>query len=356
MKYITRNNKSIYFKENSIYLDTQKIFDTSFDDFDVCGDEKGNLYILCQDNNNSIHMITISGDKISIRCILNSKINDGYNKYFNIEYINGWLNAVYSIKHDDKYLIIHHIINSDINPVVIDTIDKSSKIFLFRDNDDNLYAIYKNLNIGYKKYNWKSKNWDAFSVLTDKEGELYFADAFLTDSFETVLSINKDSDFSIICNNETIIDNIKDSLCPVIVNTKNETNVLFEYQGRILKSTKRDTDSNFSKAKYAYFGSLSRYTLITTLNEDTKKDTTYGFKNSRGIYEPLIADSDKIYKKEEINTTPPEMPENEQNEKSYNELIKLLENKTEFEILSKISERITAIEKLLEEIKNGNQA
>ena len=110
MKYIAENTV-IDYKDNYIGRNSEKIFETPFSDFDVCADDKGNEFILCQDKENGIYLITVSGADINSKCILQSRVTEGYEKYFNAEYVNGWINAVYSIRHDDKILVIHHIIN-----------------------------------------------------------------------------------------------------------------------------------------------------------------------------------------------------------------------------------------------------
>ena len=124
MKYIAQSTV-IDYKDNYIRRNTEKIFETPFDDFDVCADDRGNIFVLCQDKENGIHLITISGKDVNEKCLLQSKITEGYEKYFNAEYVNGWINALYTIKHDGKNLIIHHTINSDVSPFVLESLENA---------------------------------------------------------------------------------------------------------------------------------------------------------------------------------------------------------------------------------------
>ena len=108
MKYIFENTV-IDYKEGAIRKNGEKIFETAFADFGVCTDDKGNLYILCQNNKNAIYLISVSGESVSNKCLLESKNESGYEKSFCAEFVNGWINGVYVIKHEEKYLLIHNI-------------------------------------------------------------------------------------------------------------------------------------------------------------------------------------------------------------------------------------------------------
>lgn len=348
MKYIAESTV-IDYKDNYIRRNSEKIFETPFSDFDVCADDKGNIFILCQNNENGIYLITISGKDVSERCLLQSKVTEGYEKHFNSEYVNGWINALYSIKHDGKNLIIHHTINSDVSPFVLDSLENETKLFLFKDAQDNLYAVYKNEAVGYRKYEWKSKSWGEFTVLCQAEGELLFADGDFTTEPEFVFSLKDGNNVSVCCGDKNIISGINEKAMPVIINYRRELTVLFEYQGRILQSVKKE-NGEFSRPKYAYFGSLSKYELLINL-ADTYKIKTYGNMTPRGTYRSLL--TVEAPQKEEIKEPKP-MPEEKSTEKKYDEIIKLLENKNEYEILSEILRKLNTVEKLLEEMKYGN--
>ncbi len=343
MKYIFENTV-IDYKEGHIRRNGENIFETAYDDFDVCADDKGNCFIVCQNNSNGIYLLSLSGEKVNEKCLLESRREDGYEKSFCCEYVNGWINAVYVIKHEDRYLLIHHIINSEINPFVVDTFDLDSKLFLFKDYDDNLYVIYNKEEIGFKKYDWKSKKWSGFKEICN--GRLMFADGDFSMEENFVVSAKEDKGTTVYCGEE-IISDLPEEVKPVVVCYRRETAVLFEYQGRILKSVKEE---RFSRPKYAYFGSLARYELVTIIS-DTYKTKTYASLTPRGIYRPLVM-SEPI-KKEEIKEPEP-MKEELSTEKKYDEIIKLLENKSEFEILSSIMKKLEEIERKVEAIKLGN--
>ena len=174
MKYIAENTV-IDYEKNYITVNGREIFETPFKDFDVCGDDKGTVYVLCQNKDNGIYLVTIRGEDISEKCLLQSRVSEGYEKFFNCEFVNGWINALYTIKHEEKTLLVHHVINSDIKPTVLDSLEEGTRVFLFKDFQDNLYAFYKNENIGYKKYDWKSKEWSGFKTVSQAQGELLFA-------------------------------------------------------------------------------------------------------------------------------------------------------------------------------------
>lgn len=348
MKYIAQSTV-IDYKDNCIRKDLEKIFETPFGDFDVCADDRGNIFVLCQDKENGIHLITISGKDVNEKCLLRSKITEGYEKHFNAEYVNGWINALYTIKHDGKNLIIHHTVNSDTSPFVLDSLENETKLFLFKDAQDNLYAVYKNEKIGYRKFEWKSKKWGEFTALCQAEGELLFADGDFTSEPEFVFSLKDGNNVSVYCGEEEIISGIREEVMPVIINYRRELIVLFEYQGRILQSIKKE-NGEFSRPKYAYFGSLTKYELLVNLF-DTYKIKTYGNMTPRGTYRSLLMVEPP--QKEEIKEPEP-MPEEKSTEKKYDEIIKLLENKNEYEILANILGKLNAVEKVLEEMKNGN--
>ena len=174
MKYIFENTV-IDYRDGNIRRNGENIFETSFEDFDVCADDKGNLFVVCQNNSNGIYLLSINGESVNKKCLLESKTEEGYEKNFCCEYVNGWINAVYVIKHESKYLLIHHILNSEINPFVVDTFDEDTNLFLFKDYEDNLYIVYNREEIGFKKYEWKTKKWSNFEGIC--KGKLLFADA-----------------------------------------------------------------------------------------------------------------------------------------------------------------------------------
>ena len=346
MKYIAENTV-IDYRENNITGNGQNIFETPFDDFDVCADDKGNVFVLCQNGENSIYLISVSGEDVTQKCLLQSRVTEGYEKFFNCEYVNGWINALYSIKHEEKTLLVHHIINSDIKPFVLDSLEEGSKVFLFKDFQDNLYAVYKNGKIGYKKYDWKSKEWGSFEIICQEEGKLLFVSADFTKEPVFAISVKKEKYVSVYCQSECILSGVTQEIKPVVVNYKRELSVLFEYQGRILKSVK---ETQFTRPKYAYFGTVAKYELITNL-ADTYKFKTYGTLTQRGVYRTLLMS--EIPQKEEISEPEP-MPEEKSAEKKYDEIIKLLENKSEYEILANIMNKLNEMEKTLEEIKYGD--
>ena len=343
MKYIFEN-AVIDYKDGHIRRNGENIFETAFNDFDVCADDKGNLFTVCQNDSNGIFLISINGESISRKCLLESKTEEGYNKSFCCEYVNGWINAVYVIKHEDRYLLIHHIINSEINPFVVDTFDDDTKLFLFKDYDDNLYVVYNKEETGFKKYEWKTKKWSSFEKICD--GKLLFASADFSEKERFVVSVKEEKGTTVFCG-EKIISDLPEEVMPVVVCYGRETAVLFEYQGRILKSVKEEI---FSRPKYAYFGTIAKYELVTIIS-DTYKTRTYASLTPRGTYRPLILT--EPVKKEEIKQPEP-MKEELSVEKKYDEIIKLLENKSEFEILSSIMKKLEEIERKVEEVKLGN--
>ena len=345
MKYIFENTV-ISYNEGSIRKNGKSIFETNFADFGVRADDKGNCYILCQNNKSAIYLISISGESVNKKCLLESKNETGYEKSFCIEYVNRWINGVYVIKHEEKYLLIHHIVNSDITPFVVDSFDEETKVFLFKDYEDNLYVLYNNEKTGYKKYDWKSKKWSSFTTLCEEKGRLIFADGDFTSSPVFAFSLKDENGVFVFCE-EKIISSLPEEVKPVVVNYRRELTILFEYQGRILKSVKEE---KFSRPKYAYFGTLSKYELVCHI-KDTFKKATYAAFTQRGTYRPLILN--EAVQKEEIKEPKP-MNEEESAVKKYDEIIKLLENKSEFEILSAMMKKLEAIEKRLEEINCGN--
>ena len=182
--------------------------------------------------------------------------------------------------------------------------------------------------------------------ICEEEGELIFADGDFSAEPVFVLSLKDEKGTFVYCE-EKIISSLPEEVMPVVINYRRELTVLFEYQGRILKSVKEES---FSKPKYAYFGTLSKYELVCNI-EDSFKKTMYSTLTPRGTYRPLILN--EAVQKEEIKEPEP-MKEEISEAKKYDEIIKLLENKSEFEILSQIMKKLEEIEKRLGEISCGN--
>ena len=173
---------------------------------------------------------------------------------------------------------------------------------------------------------------------------MLFVSADFTKEPVFAISVKKEKYVSVYCQSECILSGVTQEIKPVVVNYKWELSVLFEYQGRILKSVK---ETQFTRPKYAYFGTIAKYELITNL-ADTYKFKTYGTLTQRGVYRTLLMS--EIPQKEEISEPEP-MPEEKSAEKKYDEIIKLLENKSEYEILANIMNKLNEMEKTLEEIK-----
>ena len=62
-------------------------------------------------------------------------------------------------QHAEKYLLIHHILNNEGKPQVIETFDAPFVYSALSDSKGNLYIIYEKGDIGYKEYVWQNKEW-----------------------------------------------------------------------------------------------------------------------------------------------------------------------------------------------------
>ncbi len=337
-----------------------ELMETNFG-YSLCCDDKDNIYIICQNNRGDIYFITVNGEKTESRCMLEAKVKEGYEKEFSLTYINGMINALYMLKHEDKYIIIHHIVNSGNQPEIIETLNSSSPLFVCKKEED-IYAIYKKENsLVYRTFQWKEKSWSDAEKICDEEEKILFINAKVYSKVNAVYCSEKRNRFNVVYatdNSKTeLIKNSSSTVKPVICDGEKGIHVLFEYGGRILESTGGEEENLISKPRYSYFGTFERSEAVEINTPDSKKLYTYGYETKKGTFKPFVIGEIKVEK----ISRPAEIEMGEIKEKNvkteninnpYGEILKLLDKNNEMKILSEMVKRITALENAISKLVN----
>lgn len=181
--------KGITGSEKSVFLDSEKnlcmqsdggekevIFSNSSSEFDVYQNELGKIHIALQDESGNLFYLLFSENKWLNFNLLKSK-NAGC-KFADIKLfdINGNVNLFYSLKHGERYLLIHHKIDlqSTKKPNVLDYAE-NGKYSAFADGKGNIHILYKNETgrFMYRIYNAFAGEYSHKPLNIDEETEAF---------------------------------------------------------------------------------------------------------------------------------------------------------------------------------------
>ncbi len=149
------------------------LFDKGLDDFSVICNEKSEIFLLCQDDKNSIWLFIYDRRKWTRRCIFESKTIMPYRKSFQLICVNDWILAFYTIKHQEKYMLVHHILNNEENPEIIEQSDEPIIFTVTKDLSQNVHCLYLKDNLVEKIFTWSSKSWGCLLPVAEISGELF---------------------------------------------------------------------------------------------------------------------------------------------------------------------------------------
>lgn len=327
------------------------LFKEGLEDFDVTADSNENIYILCQDSRNYFYLYWHDGIKWQSKCMLESNVKEIYNKNFCLINTNGWLNAFYTVKHQDDTLIVHHIIYSEAEPEIIDRNADFKCYFATGDNTGNIYCFFvRNKELGYRKYSWKDKKWSNYKgIFRFNEEVLNINGAFdENNNYHIACCIGEEGKYKVVYLNEKnvceIIGGGYSTINPVVV-INEKINILFDFAGRVLRAISEDGGNTFLNAKYFFPGSFNKQGVVKIIsasenNDEVEVTYTYGYETSYGKLVPSLAENikniEKVtevtevkpeieqYVEEETKITPPEQYKNENDTDMLFKMIKVL--------------------------------
>ena len=174
------DNTGICYKKKSAHRwsDYEILFKEGLGDFDVLVDAEDNIHLVCQDKLGSIIYLLYNDQQWHKYTILQSKSNHVYPKYFKIFSINNWINLLYIIRHKEKNLLVHQILdNNAAPPNVLDYVVSSAYPFsASMDDENNIHVYYqrndKQANLGYQNYIWSKKSWGDFTALDIENADI----------------------------------------------------------------------------------------------------------------------------------------------------------------------------------------
>ena len=243
------------------------LFDKGTKDFDATCDSDGNIYLLCQDNSNNIYLFFYDRTSWRKQCILESKSKVPYDKNFSIIVINGWVNAFYTIRHSEKVLLIHHILNNNTQPKVIESCDEPIIYSITTDINNNIYCVYLKECIGFQAYKWNEKRWQPFSPVQRIQGEICSLSAIcdINSALHIVCSVRTKNEYSsyYISRNgtEKITDGFLRNTEPCII-CYDKYYVLFKANGRLMQCVTENPELGFMKPSFYFPGSFCTNSLF----------------------------------------------------------------------------------------------
>ena len=347
----------------------QIIFKDGLDDFDVTADKDENIYILCQDNRNYFYLYWYDGEKWQSKCMLESNVEEVYDKNFSLINVNGWLNAFYTVKHNEDTLVAHHIIYSESEPEIVEKSDKFKCYFSAPDCSGNIYCFFaRGKELGYKKYAWKDKKWSNYKGIFKFNDEIVNICASFdkNNNYHITACTGEEGKYKVVYLNENtaceIIGGGYGIIKPVIV-LNEKIHILFDFAGRVLQAISEDKGRSFLNAKYFFPGSFNKQGIVKIISASENNDGidvmyTYGYETSYGKLVPSLAD--KVKSLEKVAKVTEVKPEIEQDVEEKTKITPPEQYKQEndtdmlFKMIKVLTERIDALESCLNDNRQIN--
>ena len=372
-KFYHDKNQGILFTEPK-QRQPMVLFDKGKKDFDVCCDENGNITLICQDEKNGIYIFYYNRKSWNKQCILESKNDVSYPKNFRLENVNGWMNCFYVLKHNGKSLLIHHILNNEKEPEVLDSLTcEELPFFVTQDSKNNLYCFYDKSGVGYRRYVWSEKRWEPFRVMHQLDREVVSVSGMidLEDRIHLVVCAGEEKKYSVCYLNkqgvQEIISDGFQNLEPVIL-WDGQLHILFDFGGRILQSVSIDGGESFLKAKYFFPGSFARQEKAKIVSArpfaplEIVVNETYGYETPTGTFEIAIV-GEKLKKLMFTTLSKPtevapeiesyagikedqkeQLSETQRMQQELDRIIKQLEENNELKMLFQLAKRLDKLE------------
>lgn len=243
------------------------LFENGCSDFDTACDEKGNLFLISQDDKNNIYLFYYDRKKWNRQCILESKSVVPYDKNFRLFCTNGWVHALYNIRHDAQYLLVHHMLNENTKPEVIESRSYPFCYNVCQDSKQNLHVFYEKSGLMQKTFFWQNKSWCEPTLLTEISGDLISVQSIFDadDTLHLVYSKRNKTEYAVCYLNnqksETILSGLENAPEPIILQ-HNEYHILFRMAGRLLQSSCLHPEDGFMKPQYYFPGSFNPHSLF----------------------------------------------------------------------------------------------
>ncbi|MBQ2897752.1 MAG: hypothetical protein IJE46_05480 [Clostridia bacterium] len=344
----------------------EMLFQEGLDDFDITADGQEKIYMLCQDSRNYFYLYWFDGLSWQNKCMLESSTTETYNKNFYLVNVGGWLNAFYTVKHNESTLIVHHIIYGDAEPEIIEKSECFKSYFALSDKYGNLYCFMaRGTELGYKKYMWNEKRWSKYKGIFKFNEEINYISAAFDENnnYHVAVCIGEDKKYKIAYTSERktheIISGGYSVLKPVIV-IKDNIHILFDFAGRVLQAVSLDGGDSFLDAKYFFPGSFKKQGIVKIISsnkigEEIKTDYTYGYETEYGKLVPSLIEENinkiekpKIDEPTEIQPEIENFIETEETKSAPPPDYKKEENTdTLYAMISKLAKRIDEIESKL---------
>ncbi len=243
------------------------LFEKGANDFDAACDESGNLFVICQDDKNNIHLFYYDRSKWTGRCVLESKSVVPYDKNFRMFCTNGWAHAFYTVRHDGNFLLVHHFLNENPKPEVIESRNFPFCYTAIEDSKQNIHIFYEKNGLQQKTFFWQNKNWTDAKMLTEISGDLLSVQGiFDEDDLWHLVYCKRNKQEHAVCylnekDSQTVLSGITGNPLPVIL--KDDTyHILFRNAGRLLQSSTMHPENQFPAPKFFYPGSFSPHSLF----------------------------------------------------------------------------------------------
>ncbi|MBQ2966766.1 MAG: hypothetical protein IJE10_01430 [Clostridia bacterium] len=263
------------------------LFEKGCADFDTACDEKGNLFLISQDDKNNLYLFYYDKKRWNRQCILESKSVVPYDKNFRLFCTNGWVHAFYNIRHEAQYLLVHHMLNENTKPEVIESRSYPFCYAVTQDSKQNIHVFYEKSGLMQKTFFWQNKAWVEPKLLTEINGDLISLQGIFdeNDAMHLVYSRRNKQEYSVCYLSErgtqTLLSGLENAPEPIILQFK-EYHILFRMAGRLLQSSAIRPEEGFLKPQYYFPGSFNPHSLFRIKTSQTLRrhhifvDTIYG--------------------------------------------------------------------------------
>ena len=278
--------------ENGRFSEKQILIGGAKEDFCAIGDDL--VYVVCQSDAGAIIYLTFDGNAWQKTVLLESKEGKAYRKYFRLIKLGNLLNLFYTIKHEDKTMLIHQILDGMYKePEVVDFITPCGERFCISEHiSSDISIMYKNQNgvCGSKIYRWSKKSFMPFVPFNEIENfNPYYVS--VTEDKTQMIGISDDgkvkkvvfyfkNDFGEAVKTELACGD--EDFCPVFFTYGGKTVAEWIDKGCIMSVSSEDDGRSFSWAHKYIKNAYSEISLFEILS-NKKRCLCYGLKKGKEI-------------------------------------------------------------------------
>lgn len=251
-------------------------------DYAVVIDDNNQIHLVCQDDTGSIIYLNNFDKQWHKFVVLKSKTPTSYDKNFQLILINSWISLFYTIEYRGKKMLSHQILDSSVEPTVLDYI--IGDYVTTMDYYNNIWVFYHSEisnAFGYRKYTWNQKEWEAFAPLPTAEGLNHYQCHIGIDNKLHIVGENSGKIFYANVDNKHTIGNGKS---PILYADNNTLWCMWVANNNVQAMSSTDNGANWRSSGDFISGRTASPTLFhlayTSYEKDLNAKYCYGYFNN----------------------------------------------------------------------------